>query len=87
MGCSASAQTDTNNTLQADTEVLIRPSISPKPIKRRVVVDSLKRKRRLDTLMVADSTAKRDSFTFALSDTSHGLISADTAKIVAKPKI
>lgn len=84
IGCSVFAQTDTN-TQQADTSTRIRPVILPKPIKRRTPADSIIRKKRLDTVIVVDSTVKKDSFASATSDTIHTAPAADTTSVITKP--
>lgn len=83
------AQTDTNNTgniTPADTAPRITRPALPKPAKRRVAADSIKRKRLADTLAVADSIARRDSTAAANRDTIKKL-AVDTVKTVAKRAI
>lgn len=56
------AQTDSNTAEQVDTIVTIKPpSISPKPIKRRVFSDSTKKRKVADSLKRNDTLSIKDS--------------------------
>ena len=83
----AFAQTDTSTAEpQRDTIAIVQPTIKPKLTKKRVSIDSLRRKRLADSLPVVDTLAKKDSIALLSVDTNHRLI-AGTTKIAAKPVI
>lgn len=84
IGYTAFSQTDTD-TAAIDTGVSITPLTLPKPVKKREVSDSLRKRRRLDSLVMADSAAKKDSFTAAI-DTTRSVIAAIAPTNIAKPK-
>lgn len=85
MGIGAFAQTDTNAAQQSDTKAIKPSPIFRKPVKRKAVIDSTKSTRLADTLLVADSSAKKHSLPLG-ADTTHRLL-ADTAKTIVKPLI
>ncbi|MDQ6814028.1 MAG: hypothetical protein M3040_09835, partial [Bacteroidota bacterium] len=76
------AQTDTSiqqDQRQADTIVRLKPAAVPKRIKKRVSIDSLKRKRFLDSLLVASNALKKDTNSLVVHDTTQR-VTADTIK-------
>ena len=81
------AQTDTSTPEQKpDTITTVRPALKPKPLKRRISLDSLKRKRLADSLLVTDTTAKKDSLAAAVPDTTQR-VTAEVPKVAPKPVI
>ncbi|MCW3081151.1 DUF4271 domain-containing protein [Segetibacter sp.] len=62
LSLAAFAQTDTSTPQQqADTVAVIKPTVKRKLAKRRISVDSLRRRRQVDSLLRNDTTINKDS--------------------------
>lgn len=78
---------DSSSLTLADTQVEIKPAIPVKPVRKKIPVDSLKRRRIMDSLLMAESTLKKDSNSISTSGTTANILVIDTPKIVARPTI
>ncbi|WP_147204788.1 DUF4271 domain-containing protein [Segetibacter aerophilus] len=86
-GFTAFAQTDTTLPKeQPDTAATVKPVVKPKPPKRRISLDSLRRKRFADSLRNADTTFRKDSIVAPITDSNRTAI-AETTRAIVKPII
>jgi hypothetical protein len=86
-GVTAFAQTDTSSPQQQpDTTVAIAPVLKPKPARKRIPEDSLRKKRLADSLRRAVTAFRSESIAGSIIDTNQTTI-ADTVKTVVKPVI
>lgn len=82
-GYASFAQTDTNSTEQTDTLAEIKPS-PVKPQRKRLAVDSTKRRKRLDSLALLVRAQKKDSAGLLIPDTNRKVVSSDSLPTLAK---
>jgi hypothetical protein len=84
VGLHAFSQSD-SNTAPSDSVGHVK-RLPVKRIKHRVTVDSLRLKRHADSLLLLDSSIKKDSFLVARTDSTPKMASSDTAKVVHKAR-
>lgn len=82
---SSFAQTDSNSIQKTDTPTNTITPIVPKPVKKRHNRNLTKNKLPFDSLLSVGNTAKKDTPTSLLADTTVKKIIADTLKVAVKP--
>ena len=86
LSVAAVAQTDTSQSeQQQDSVPIVVPLVKPKQAKKRISLDSLRRKRFLDSLMTADTAANRNSITAPMDSGRKEPVA--TVPIAAKPVV
>lgn len=81
------AQTDTSTPKQqADTVATVKPTVKRKPVKRRMSLDSLRRRKLADSLLRADTTIKKETIGTSSLDTGRSATrEASKPAIIKRP--